>query len=112
MTISNNSFETDYAKYIGLSEPDGTRSVVDLMEEEKKTGSYQGMTDAEIKKLLMYHATLSANEAAQSEVVAAAKEANDKRTAMLEDALARSQASLDAITNATLNLRTVGNEQA
>lgn len=112
MTISSNSFETDYATYIGLDEPDGTRSVVKLREEERATGSYQGMSDAEIKKLMVYHATLAANEATNSAIVSSTKEANDKRTEMLESALARSQASLDAMTNATLNLRSVKNEQA
>ena len=58
MTTENN---IDYInEYIGLDEPDGTRSITKLVTIEEQNG-YKDMTDKEISKLISYHSIQAKN---------------------------------------------------
>lgn len=55
--ITNDEIDTA-TDYIGVADSDGTRSIIELRDEELTNG-YQNMTDKEISKLIKWHMVMS-----------------------------------------------------
>lgn len=87
---------TDYTtEFIGLDEPDGTRSITKLVDEAEANG-YSNMTDKEIEKLMQYREYVAQNNA----IVQAEFERQKNESLMRAEHLARQEQYTNSVLSA------------